>query len=151
MSSILVLKLSSDREVVERMSSSVRDILNSKGLTFDEVTIDTVTDMNVALAYFIESSSYEGAICLGYCYPRFKSPMFETMYNQAISSIVDFSSYYTFPVGLGVIFNNTEKISNKVIDAHITQIANATSNLVLTIRQLNNADTEQYARNKRHN
>lgn len=151
MTRILVLRSVDNREVTEIMLKSVIGVLTSYSCSYDEVSIQSSAELSIALSLFVESKNYEGAICIGNIYPKFKSPMFFETYKEVLKNLNEFSSYYAFPVGVCLLYTEALRQAFKIADSFAHETSNSTIQMINTIKQLNSLENDQYAGSQKHN
>lgn len=151
MTHILILRAVDNREITEIMSKSVIDVLTSHNCTFDEISIQSSAELSIALTLFVESKNYEGAICIGNIYPKFKSPMFFEIYKENLRNLNEFSSYYAFPVGICLLYTDGLRQAFKVAGNFAFDTSSATIKIINTIKQMNSLENEQYVGSQKHN
>jgi 6,7-dimethyl-8-ribityllumazine synthase len=151
MTHLLILQATANGSVTNILLQSTLDVLTSNNCSFDEVHVPTIGELPITLNSLVESKPYDGAICIGFTYPKFESPIFLATYKEVLRSLIEFSTYYTFPVGLSLLYTETVKEALKVGDVFAQEIANSTIQIIQTMRQFTNLEENQYARNQKHN
>lgn len=151
MAHILILKATNNKEVTDKLFKSTIDTISSYNYTFDEVHIPSTTELAVALSLFVESKHYEAAICIGLVHNIHKNPMYFAIYQEVLRNLGEFSSYYTFPVGINVMYSDSIDDALEIAESFGENVASATCQMVTTIRNLNSLENDSYGRNKKHN
>lgn len=151
MAHILILKAQDNPSIIDEMSRAAIDIILSNKHSYDEILIPSVKDLPLSINLFAESLNYEAVLCLGVVK---ESPLeiSSVHYEHIVSSIYEYSTYFGFIVGSGIIIQREDAQDFTQAAIEYTQkITDSLCIMIQTIRQLNSMDMVKDGRSQKHN
>jgi 6,7-dimethyl-8-ribityllumazine synthase len=151
MAAILIINSTQNSVVTEQMLKSVKEQLNIQKYSFDEITVPSAQEIPTCLSIVMDTSDYEGIICLGsICHEKHES-MFLGIYNEMLRGISDFSIHYSTPISRCITFTKNHKEALKIQKTLSTQAVVDLVEMIKLKRQYYTIENEQFLAKQKHN
>lgn len=150
MANILIIRAESNPKLVEPMMLSARFILDSKGFKLDEYIVPTAIDIPTSINHYMDSKAYDGIMAIGVVSKPLHDIGQSVVYKEVIHQLAEFSSYYSFPMGIAVCFAD-QKTKVAEVAEFSEAAANSLAGMVERIHKLNAMDDDFYVRTKMPN
>ena len=150
MAHILILKAQDHSHFVDEMSRVSIDVLYANNHTYDEIVVPSAKDLPVAVNLLSESLNYEAVLCLGVI-TESDLEIASMHYEQIIGSLYDYATYFSFYVGIGVIYASNKDLKIDDVAGYAHKITNDLCVMNNTIRQLNSMNVVRDGRSQKHN
>ncbi|MCE2993136.1 MAG: 6,7-dimethyl-8-ribityllumazine synthase [Candidatus Jidaibacter sp.] len=150
MAHILILKAQDNSHFVDAMLRASIDVLYSHDHTYDEIIVPSAKELPLAVNLLSESLNYEAVLCLGIVSDS-NLEISSMHYEQIIGSLYDYATYFSFYVGIAVVYASVQDLKVDSVVRYAQTIANDLCVMNNTMRQLNSMNVVRDGRSQKHN
>ncbi len=151
MAKVLLIKAEENKNIMDLIEHGAVSTLESFKVVYDTIIVPSIIEVPSAISFAIDSSDYEGVLCLGCIKDDANSEMNRAIYSEVLRSINEFSIHYVLPVGNGLgLFSKKDKILEKAPELG-KKAANAVVHMVKLKRHFTVLEEDRYSLGQKHN
>jgi len=151
MATVLIINSKHNVIVTEKMLTIVKDQLNKQGYAFDEMTVPSAQEMPTCLSVIMDTSDYEGIICVGAIFHEKHNDMFGAIYAEVLRGISDFSIHYSIPITKCITLTKNHKDAFRMLEKISIQSVTDLIEMIKLKRQYYTLENEQFLAKQKHN
>jgi 6,7-dimethyl-8-ribityllumazine synthase len=151
MAKVLLIKAEENKNIMELIEHGAVSTLDSLKIVYDTIIVPSIIEIPSAISFAIDSSDYEGVVCIGCIKEDANSAMELAIYSEVLRAINEFAVHYVIPVGIGVgIFTKKDKVAEKAPELG-KKAANAVVHMVKLKRHFTVLEEDRYSIGQKHN
>ncbi len=150
MAKVLLIKAEENKNLMDLIEQGAISALESLKVVHDMIVVPSILEIPSAISFAIDSSDYEGVICIGCLKEDSNSLMEQAIYSEVLRAINEFAVHYVIPVGMGIGYFTKKDKAEKATELG-RKAANAISHMVKLKRHFNVLEEDRYAIGQKHN
>jgi 6,7-dimethyl-8-ribityllumazine synthase len=151
MGKVLLIKAEENKDIVGLIEHGAVAALESMSVLFDTIVVPRAIEIPSAISFAIDSSDYEGVVCIGCVKEEAGSDMDKIIYSEVLRAINEFAVHYAIPIGIGIgLYGKKHLVSEKAPDLG-NKAANSVVNMIKLKRHFTVLEEDRYSVGQKHN